>query len=457
MGFMGLQKYSSQLFADQEYRNEVEGYGELIQDPDHVIDLPRGFRYKVVSRSGDFMNDGLRIPGAPDGMAAFPARNGRVLLVRNHEMSRDSVYGSPFDLGSKLISKIDRSKLYDLSDDNLPHIGGTTTVLYDPPTGRVVRQFLSLSGTCRNCAGGPTPWQSWITCEETTMKAGNGNLKDHGYNFEVPATQRITLNDAVPLKAMGRFQHEAVAVEPKSGIVYQTEDVGNGLIYRFIPNEPGKLHRGGRLQALAIRDWESCDTRNWIEPNKDGQAGKSKTLFALNMPYEVEWIDLDNVESPENDLRVRGHAAGAAVFSRGEGMWYGNASIYWACTDGGAIKKGQIFKYIPSPYEGTKEEANYPGKLELFIESTSESLLEYCDTLTVAPWGDLVIAEDGPREEFLRVVTPSGKLFTLARNRINNSEFAGPCFAPNHPTLFVNIQNPGITLAITGPWNKTLS
>jgi secreted PhoX family phosphatase len=137
---------------------------------------------------------------------------------------------------------------------------------------------------------------------------------------------------------MGRFNHEAVAVDPRTGIVYLTEDRGDSLIYRFIPNTPGKLLNGGKLQALAIADKKSFDTRNW----KDLTTPK----FPLRESMEVEWIDIENVESPEDDLRYQGFNKGAAVFARGEGMWYGNNEIYFACTNGGHISNGQVFRYI---------------------------------------------------------------------------------------------------------------
>ena len=134
-------------------------------------------------------------------------------------------------------------------------------------------------------------------------------------------------------------------------------------------------------------------------------------------------------------------------------MWYGNNRIYFACTSGGIAKSGQIFIYEPSPYEGTSKEEEQPGKLMLFLEPNNSRLLEYGDNLTVAPWGDVVLCEDGARDQYLRGITPTGKIYTLARSSyVGNSEMCGVCFAPNHETLFVNIQRPGITLAITGPW-----
>lgn len=443
LGFMGL---SRQAAKAQDHSNQVDLYGDLVPDPDGIMDLPRGFSYQILSRTGDFMSDNLRIPGAPDGMAAFSLRSDRAVLVRNHELSPGNSMNSPYGVRNELEYLVDRSLMYDAREEGAPpHIGGTTNLVYNFQTRQVERQFLSLAGTARNCAGGPTPWRTWITCEETVDKAGNGNLKDHGYNFEVPASARRRLYDPIPLKAMGRFNHEAVAVHPETSVVYQTEDCHDGLIYRYVPVTPGKLANGGRLEALVIQGQPARDTRNW-----DGD--KLEKLPA-GQKFKVEWIPLTNVESPEDDLRYRGAESGAAVFARGEGMWYGNGEVYFACTNGGANMSGQIFRYIPSPYEATPREKEFPATLELFIEPNDKSLVEFCDNLTITPWGDLILAEDGPEEQFLRMVTPEGKTYTLARNAMNGSEFTGPCMAPNHPTLFVNIQNPGLTLAITGPWS----
>ncbi|MEQ8882249.1 MAG: DUF839 domain-containing protein, partial [Cyclobacteriaceae bacterium] len=317
-------------------------------------------------------------------------------------------------------------------------------IVFDEKTQTIEKEYLSLVGTVRNCAGGPTPWNSWISCEESTLKADGTLEKDHGYNFEVKATTQSGVQAPVPLKAMGRFNHEAVAVDPKTGIVYLTEDAGDGLIYRFIPEQYGDLTRG-KLQAMKLKDKSSFDSRNWQEESND--------VMPLNEKLDVEWMDLDNIQSPENDLRLRGYESGAIRFARGEGMWNGKGEFYFACTNGGQKKNGQIFRYIPSPEEGTPNESSNPAKLELFVESHDAQMLEHADNLTYSPWGDLIVCED-KREPKLVGVTPNGELYHFAENVGFKSEFAGACFSPSGETLFVNIQGPGLTLAIQGPWKK---
>ncbi|MDH3246663.1 MAG: DUF839 domain-containing protein [Saprospiraceae bacterium] len=421
-------------------------YGELIPDPNGIIDLPTGFSYRTFSRTGEVMDDGLLVPGDHDGMAAFPGPAGMTILIRNHELSTDEMNKGPFGSNYELLDLIDQNMLYDPGRGTRPSIGGTTTLLYDTRTGELVKHFLSLCGTNRNCAGGPTPWNTWISCEENVTRAGAIAEKDHGFNFEVPVSENSGLVDAIPLTAMGRFNHEAVAVDPESGIVYQTEDRDDGLIYRFIPNQSGKLAEGGRLQALVLRDMASADTRNW-----------STQTVLVGQSLAVEWIDMEDVLAPDDDLRNWGFMNGAAKFARGEGMWFGNAAIYFACTNGGTRRCGQIWKYTPSPMEGKAGEIDQPGRLELFVEPNECSLIERADNLTVAPWGDLIICEDGDGSQFLDLVTPNGEICKLAKNSLNTDEFAGATFSPDGTTLFVNIQKPGITIAITGPWQMSTS
>lgn len=443
MAFAGLKNFftSSAMAAEGETAKKLETdfYG--------VLDLPPGFTYNLFSEAGEKMDDGLLVPGKHDGMGVFPGRNGRIILVRNHEMEAGATEYSPFGAKRTLLRKINRRKLYDAGRGKKPGLGGTTTLVYNPKEQRLEKHFMSLAGTYRNCAGGITPWNSWITCEEdTSVPNADGQNQDdemekeHGYNFEVPATEQISLADPLPLKAMGRFRHEAVAVDPRTGIIYETEDRSDGLLYRFIPNEPGRLLAGGRLQALKFKDSARADTRNF----------QQRTIRA-SQKFDVEWVDMKDVESPDDDLRYQGfYDSGAARFARGEGIWQGKDGIYFACTNGGTKRKGQIWRYVPSAVEGKPEEKNRPGKLELFIEPNDGELVENCDNITLAPWGDLIICEDGKNPQYLVGVTPEGKTYRFGKTTL--SEFAGACFSPDGKTMFVNILSPGMTLAITGPW-----
>lgn len=422
------------------------------ETPSQLLDLPEGFTAHAFSRTGEIMNDGLWVPGKHDGMAAFPGPNGKTILIRNHELvATDKIIG-PFGWNNEKINLVDTDKIFDLGSDKLPCLGGTTTLIYDTRTATLEKHFLSLVGTIRNCAGGITPWNTWITCEETVQKEEKTYQQDHGYNFEVPVTTTPGLVTSVPLKAMGRFNHEAVAVDDRTGIVYETEDRDDGLFYRFIPDEQGQLAKGGRLQALKIRDKKAADTRNW-KTGFQKIAPWSYDPMPVSEKLSVEWVDIENVESPKDDLRNQGNEGkNAAKFARGEGIWFCGESFYIACTNGGIARKGQIWRYTPSPYEGTSREEKQPGTLELFIEPNDSSLLENADNLTVTPWGDLIICEDGSKDQYLVGVTPEGRTYQFARNASNTSELAGATFSPDGTTLFVNIQNPGITIAITGPW-----
>jgi secreted PhoX family phosphatase len=248
-----------------------------------------------------------------------------------------------------------------------------------------VRQHLSLAGTELNCAGGPTPWGSWLSCEECFEGPGTGfsrgrlvtRDRKHGYVFEVPASE-TGLAEPVPITAMGRFEHEACAVHEPSGIVYMTEDRHYSLFYRYIPTVPGRLREGGRLQALAVAGRPALQLHNW---SGDPVIGTGESL-------PTHWIDLDDVDTDENDLRLRGAAAGAATFARGEGLCAAGHAFAFTCTIGGRLRLGQVFLYQPSPMEGRAGEEQRPGQLTLVAEAGEGSLLRNADNLTMSPWGD---------------------------------------------------------------------
>jgi secreted PhoX family phosphatase len=408
------------------------GYGAL-RAAGPELALPEGFSYTVIGFNGKPMTDGSPTPGAFDGMAAFGMPNGNVRLLRNHE-NRDTAQAARV--------KGNPARAYDTRAG-----GGVSTVevrIGANGVPEVVREFMSLNGTLVNCAGGPTPWGSWLTCEETVAGPANGYERRHGYVFEVSAKADAEVA-AIPFKAMGRFVHEAVAVDPNSGIVYETEDQVTAGFYRFIPNRRGDLAAGGRLQMLAVRD----------RPRYDTSKGQTPGLV-----LGVHWVDIDDPD-PNSDaiasLAVynQGAAKGGARFARLEGCWSGDGGIYFHATSGGDAAAGQVWRYQPGRFLRG-------DRLTLVFESPSREVLEYPDNIMISPRGGIVICEDGSGVDHVRGLTPRGEIFDVARNIMNDGEFAGACFSPDGRILFVNIQGattdagtaPDRTLAIRGPWEK---
>jgi|KBSSwiStaDraftv2_1062776.scaffolds.fasta_scaffold134532_2 secreted PhoX family phosphatase len=470
----------------------AKGYGALVSDPDGLLDLPAGFRYQLLStgiteddrktdaRFDSPLSDGSPTPGLHDGMAAFAGPDGVTILVRNHEL--DTFHGPKVD--------VRRERPYD------PLTGGGTTTLWVDPERRLVRSFASLSGTLRNCAGGPTPWGSWLSAEETNLMPGaedpvNADLtpkvsKPHGYIFEVDSRSE-GLVDPIPLKSMGRFRHEAVAVDPATGFAYLSEDLDDGLFYRFLPDavrrgtKPSALRvgdyaRGGVLEALRVKGRAKLKTQNWEHPEyahvksgHDESGGDAfrrrafrRSAIELGESLAIDWVriedpdpDMDLTRTPDDPKRSRaapsstraqGFALGCAQFARTEGITFANGSVYMCCTSGGPGKLGQVFRI------SLREQ-----RLSLLTQPGDSSLLDGPDNLCAAPWGDLVVCEDNlsKRENFVVGVTPQGHCYRIARNaHPRKREFAGACFSPDGSTLFVNVQNPGLTFAIWGPWNS---
>ena len=404
-------------------------YGALQPDPEGLLDLPENFTYRVVSSLGDRMSDGASVPDKADGMGCFDLGDGQLALVRNHELVSTDDSGGAFAMGFG-------------SKDGGFVPGGTTHVILDAKTLTVTDQFRSLGGTIRNCSGGVTPWNTWLTCEESTTgpgrEFGEGLVKNHGWVFEVPANAR-GLVAPEPLYALGRFNHEAACVDPETGFVYLTEDRDDSVLYRFIPKQSDQLAMGGRLQAMQVVD--APDLRNW-----------SAASLRPGGVSAVNWLDLDDVESPNDDLRHRARAKGASLIARGEGIHMAQGEAYICSTSGGAARLGQILRLHLS-------DTGEQDRLELFFESVSTHQFNFGDNLTVAPNGHLVVCEDQYTEKvdnFLRGITPEGHAYPLARLRLQ-TELAGACFSPDGTTLFVNVYAPTRTLAITGPWDQFIN
>jgi secreted PhoX family phosphatase len=281
-----------------------------------------------------------------------------------------------------------------------------------------------------------------LSCEETLVGPPSWD-KPHGYVFEIPALA-TDIVPAVPLKAMGRFLHEAVAIDPATGIAYETEDHGpDSGFYRFVPMVPGRLARG-KLQTLTVRGKRNYDLRN---------------RQRVGVPLPVGWVDIGEPDPHGGGKSVseQGHALGAARFSRLEGAWYGQGGIFFNSTDGGDAGLGQVWAYHPD------EHGN--GFLTLIFESNDPAVLNSPDHICVTPRGGIILCEDGDRDQYLRGLTRRGEIFDFALNIENRSEWAGATFSPDGHTLFVNrlgaasgpnppASDSGRTFAIWGPWPR---
>jgi secreted PhoX family phosphatase len=423
------------------------GYGPLVPDagPRPLLALPRGFSYKIVAESGVTPTaEGLH-PSDPDGMGVFRGPQGGSVVVSNHEISGSE----PFKVQSVPELTYDPGAF-----------GGTSTITVDHHGNRL-GQYTSLAGTDNNCAGGITPWGTWLTCEETESRIGGTRTKNHGYVFEVdPASREANLgNSPVPLKFMGRYSHEAVAVDPETSVVYLTEDAGNpnGLYFRWLPPagfRPGK----GALRRLALS--AGGDTAGRLQAMTCYRRGEHVADLSeateVGTRLRVEWVDVPDRDAVEVSVRKQFTSNQITRSRKLEGQWWADGGVFFvssfARTTDGSVNEhdGQVWFYEPDSQTITLKTIFGVNR----APDTDAGNFDGPDNITVSAHGGLILAEDGNGVQHLVGVTSEGTAYPLARNEFNDSEFCGPAFSRDGRILFVNIQSPGFTLAITGPWSR---
>jgi len=411
------------------------GYGALVPDPAGLLALPAGFSYQLVAEAGvTRLESGELTPSDPDGTASFVRRGGAgSVLVNNHEISGSEPFPVPHLEGF----------VYD-TDAN----GGTTNIEVDRD-GQRVREYVSLAGTHNNCAGGVTPWDTWLTCEETEAVLS----KRHGYVFEVDPYDQEANRDPRPIKAMGRYAHEAVAVDPREGTCYLTEDASgpNGLLYRYTPPSSalplgkGSLRRlgdtDGDLDALVARDGSGA-----VVPDLS-------VATEIGTTYRVEWSAVADRDATTTATRSQFEEGQITRSRKLEGMWWDDGGTYVVSSfaresDGSALAHdGQV--WFLDPVEQTIE-----LKLRFAADPDVDSNPDGPDNITVSPFGGVMIAEDGSGAQHLVGTSVGGEAFFFARNELNGSEFTGPNFSYNRRMMFANIQSPGHVFSIQGPFRR---
>ena len=445
-----------------------------------LIQLPAGFSYKSYGWTGDVMSDGLLTPSAHDGMGLVRTRKvGRsteMVLVRNHERSTSTNAANIIGASKASVAKYDTGGTISGTNTNY-QVGGTTNIVFRD--GNFVESYASFGGTFRNCAGGSSNWGSWLTNEEIRSNAVSSSGKRHGYVFEVPADTSQNSANTLPILDMGRMPHEASALDPDTGFWYLTEDQGNAnTLYRFRPTDldggMNSLHSGGLLQGLKVKGVEHADLR----------------LPTLCQEFEVEWADIGNPDQDGAPLAsvvgnvsasgpyLQAYANGAAIFGACEGCWVANGTVFFTDKQVTAspLRAGRIW--------ALDLDTNI---LKAIFVSNDIMVGNSPDNLCVSPRGGILFNEDGSGSgrnaqgqtisvpaQRLMALRPDGSSYEFAGHNVDftaaqlsavgktgsatgnlrNTEWCGSVFSPDGRVLFANLQSPGITLAITGPWAK---
>lgn len=430
----------------------LAGYGPLQTDPLGLVDLPVGFSYKVLALTNPIGTTpatqlGLRlpaenlgaVPGAADGMGSvYEPATGRTYLVCNHELTT----------GAR-VPTIFRGNPVATYDSLAGAAGGCTTLVLDADMN-VIDHIPAIAGTIRNCAGGMTPWGTWLTCEEDqSTPNGTAREKQHGYLFEVDP--RTGLTNAVPYTAMGRANHEAVAIDPSTSAAYITEDATGSVVFKFVPNDTsqqfGSLGNGGSLYAMKV----------------PGIANFAELVTTGQVISGVTWTP-----AAAADVAGLKDTFNSATVTRGtkiEGCWWIGGALWFAQSFSGAIaasafgpaapaNDGGVFKYDPVAGTLTTITRIPAGGTTVTVAdatTTQNHIILNPDNIAATPYGGAIWSQDGGSSQYLVALSPDGTFFPVARNPAGG-EWAGAHFSHDGTWLFANQQTRGLTVAITGPW-----